>query len=129
MPRAIATGPLQGIAQIAVNVKDLERAQKFYKDNLQLKFLFTAGKMSFFECNDVRIMLGIPEKPEFDHPSSIIYFKVSDIHLAHQEMLSRKVHFEAKPFCVAKLGPTEIWMSFFRGSESNLMAITSEVGS
>jgi methylmalonyl-CoA/ethylmalonyl-CoA epimerase len=30
--------------------------------------------MAFFDCNGIRLMLGIPEKPEFDHPSAIIYF-------------------------------------------------------
>jgi len=31
-----------------------------------------------------RLMLALPEKPEFDHPSSIIYFKIDEIHRAHE---------------------------------------------
>jgi hypothetical protein len=33
-------------------------------------------------------MLSLPEKPEFDHPSSILYFKVPDIRQAFQAMRS-----------------------------------------
>ena len=56
------------------------KAVAFYRDTLGLRFLFQAGpKMAFFDCGGVRLMLAVPEKPEFDHPGSIFYFKVADI--------------------------------------------------
>jgi catechol 2,3-dioxygenase-like lactoylglutathione lyase family enzyme len=59
--------------QIAINVHDLDRATAFYRDKLGLSLLFTAGKLAFFDCGGVRLMLDIAEKPEFHHPSSILY--------------------------------------------------------
>ena len=62
---------ISSIGQIAVTVHDLDRATGFYRDLLNLKHLFSFPRLSFFQCGGVRLMLTIPEKPEFDHPSSI----------------------------------------------------------
>jgi hypothetical protein len=51
------------LGQIAINVHDIERAIKFYRDILGLPLLFTAGKLAFFNCGGVRLMLDTPEKP------------------------------------------------------------------
>jgi methylmalonyl-CoA/ethylmalonyl-CoA epimerase len=67
------------VEHIAINVHDVDRAVKFYRDVLGLPFLFQVPNMAFVQCGEVRLMLGIPSEPEFDHPSSIIYFRVADI--------------------------------------------------
>ena len=71
--------PIRNIGQIAINTHDVERAIGFYRDSLGLEFLFRAGPLAFFMCGDVRIMLAVAESSEFDHPSSILYFRVDDI--------------------------------------------------
>lgn len=123
---ASATFGLAQIGQIAVNVHDLERAIAFYRDRLGMKHLFTVPKMAFFECGGIRLMLGLPEKPEFDHPSSIIYFKVDDIQIAFRTLSQRGVSFEGEPHLVAKMPTHDLWMAFFRDSENNLFALMSE---
>jgi|SRR5580704_17212960 methylmalonyl-CoA/ethylmalonyl-CoA epimerase len=87
------------IGQIAINVHDLKRATAFYRDTLGLRLLFTAGKLAFFDCGGVRLMLDTPEKPGFDHPSSILYFAVTDIKAAHQQMVAQGVRFEDEHAC------------------------------
>jgi catechol 2,3-dioxygenase-like lactoylglutathione lyase family enzyme len=67
------------LGQVAIPVQNVERATAFYRDVLGLPFLFAAGQLAFFDCGGVRIMLDRPEKKEFDHPSSILYFSVPDI--------------------------------------------------
>jgi len=114
------------IGQIAVTVHDLDRALAFYRDQLGMKHLFTVPKMAFFQCGEVRLMLGVPEKPEFDHPSSVIYFKVPDIQKAYEVLTARGVQFEAKPHLIAKMQTHDLWMGFFRDSESNLLALMCE---
>jgi methylmalonyl-CoA/ethylmalonyl-CoA epimerase len=75
------------IGQIAVTAHDVERAAAFYQETLGLKLLFKAPPgLAFFDCGGVRLMLSRPEKPEFDHPSSILYFAVPDIQAAHLRM-------------------------------------------
>lgn len=123
---ASAAFGLSQIGQIALNVHDLERAIAFYRDKLGMKHLFTVPKMAFFECGGIRLMLGLPEKPEFDHPSSIIYFNVDDIQAAFGTLSSRGVLFEGKPHLVAKMPTHDLWMAFFRDSENNLFALMSE---
>ena len=117
------------IGQIAINVHDLNRATAFYRDTLGLRLLFTAGKLAFFDCGGVRLMLDTPEKPEFDHPSSILYFAVTDIKAAHQQMVAQGVRFEDEPHVIARMPDHDLWMTFFRDSEQNLLALMSEVAS
>jgi methylmalonyl-CoA/ethylmalonyl-CoA epimerase len=118
---------LSRIGQLSMNAKDLARAEAFYRDTLGIKHLFTVPKMSFFDCDGVRLMLGVAEKPEFDHPGSILYFKVADIKAAHQTLASRGVRFEEPPRLVAPMPDHDLWLAFFRDSEGNLLALMSEV--
>jgi methylmalonyl-CoA/ethylmalonyl-CoA epimerase len=125
----VATGiEISRVGQIAINAHDVERAAAFYQDALGLQLLFKAGPgLAFFDCGGVRLMLTRPEKPEFDHPSSILYFAVADIHAAHQKMKGNGVRFEDEPHLLAKMPDHDLWMVFFRDSEGNLMGLMSEV--
>jgi catechol 2,3-dioxygenase-like lactoylglutathione lyase family enzyme len=118
---------LSGIGQIAVNVHDVNKATAFYRDTLGMKFLFDAGDMAFFDCGGVRLMLSLPEKPEFDHPSSIIYYRVPDIQQSYEILSSRGVRFEEKPILVARLPDHDLWLASFRDVDNNLLALMSEV--
>jgi methylmalonyl-CoA/ethylmalonyl-CoA epimerase len=118
---------IEAIGQIAMNVRDVDRARAFYRDTLGLPHLFDAGpKLSFFRCGTVRLMLGLPEKPEFDHPSSILYFRVSGIEAAHARMAAKGAVFEGPPHLVAPMPDHDLWMAFFRDSEGNLLALMEE---
>jgi predicted enzyme related to lactoylglutathione lyase len=118
---------LSKIGQIAVNVKDLERAVEFYRDKLKMKHLFTFPGLAFFDCGGVRLMLGLPEKPEFDHPGSVLYFKVENIQQAHKTLADRGVSFVDEPHIIAQMPDHALWMTFFRDSESNLFGLMTEV--
>ena len=117
---------LSRIRQIAVNVQDLERAVAFYRDMLGIRHLFTAPNLAFFDCDGVRLMLGKPESPEFDHPTSMLYFAVDDIEQAHRTLADRGVRFEDAPHCVARMDTFEVWLALFRDSEGNLLSLMSE---
>jgi methylmalonyl-CoA/ethylmalonyl-CoA epimerase len=119
---------LASIGQIAVNAHNLDRAVEFYRDKLGMKFLFSAPpNLAFFDCAGIRLMLSLPARPEFDHPSSIIYFRVADIQMAHATLLERGVKFEEPPGLVANMGTYDLWMAAFRDSENNVLAMMSEV--
>jgi methylmalonyl-CoA/ethylmalonyl-CoA epimerase len=125
----VATGiGISRIGQIAINAKDVERAAAFYQDVMGLKLLFKASPgLAFFDCGGVRLMLSTAEKPEFDHPGSVLYFSVPDIQAAHAKMKESGVTFEDKPHMIAKMPDHDLWMTFFRDSEGNLMGLMSEV--
>ena len=116
---------LSRIGQVAVTVHDLERAKKFYRDILGMKHLFTVSKMSFFDCGGIRLMLALPEGAE--QSSSILYYRVEDIHVAHDTLNTRGVTFERAPFLVAPMPTHDLWMAFFRDSEQNLLALMAEL--
>jgi predicted enzyme related to lactoylglutathione lyase len=119
---------LSAIEQIAINVKDIDRAVAFYRDKLGMKHLFSAPpNLAFFDCDGIRLMLSPPPKPEFDHPSSIIYFKVDDIQQAHATLADRGVEFAEKPTFVADMGTYDLWLASFRDSENNLLALMGHV--
>lgn len=116
------------IGQIAINASDVERAAAFYQDTLGLKLLFKAPPgLAFFDCGGVRLMLTRPEKPEFDHPGSILYFAVPDIQAAYATLKEKGVRFEDEPHLVARMPDHDLWMVGFRDSEDNLMELMSEV--
>jgi methylmalonyl-CoA/ethylmalonyl-CoA epimerase len=119
---------LSQIGQIAMVVRDLDRAVAFYRDVLGMKLLFQAPpKLAFFDCGGVRLMLDVPEEPEFDRPGSILYYKVDDIQEAWAILRDRGVEFRDEPHLVARMPDHEIWMTFFRDSEGNTLALMSEV--
>src|ERR1700733_6951443 len=115
------------IGQIAINVHDTNRAIEFYRDTLGLKLLFTAKHLAFFDCGGVRLMLTPPERPEFDHPASILYFKVTDIQAAHARLVERNAKIEGEPHIVARMPDHDLWLVEFRDSEGNIMALMSEM--
>jgi catechol 2,3-dioxygenase-like lactoylglutathione lyase family enzyme len=124
MTAAIA---ISRLGQIAINVHNVDRATTFYRDILGLPLLFTAGSLAFFDCGGVRLMLTNPEKPEFDHPCSVLYFAVPDITGAYQQMLNSGVRFDDQPHVVARMPNHDLWMTFFRDSEENLLALMCEM--
>ena len=118
---------VQKIGQIAINVHDTNRAVGFYRDVLGLKLLFTAGQLAFFDCGGIRLMLSPPSSKEYDHPSSILYFKVDDIQKAYAWLVSQNVKTEGEPNLVAKMPDHDLWLAGFRDSEGNVMQYMSEV--
>ena len=115
------------IGQIAINVRDLQRAVAFYRDTLGMRFLFEApGGLAFFDAGGVRLMLGVAEKLEFSHPASTLYYRVPDIGAAYETLTSRGVTFIDAPHLIARLPSHELWMTFFRDSEENVLALMEE---
>lgn len=121
-----ATLRLSKIRQISVTAHDLDRAAGFYRDVLGMTFLFEAPGMAFFDCDGLRLMLAVPSDEAFDHPSSILYFDVEDLAQAYTTLHERGVTFEQAPHVVARHGGRVLRMAFFRDTEGNLLALSSE---
>jgi methylmalonyl-CoA/ethylmalonyl-CoA epimerase len=116
------------IGQIQIRAHDVDRAADFYEKILGLKLLFKAPpNLAFLECGGVRLMLDHPEKPEFDHASSILYFAVPDIQAASSLLREKGVRFDDDPHLIARMPDHDLWMTFLRDSEDNVLALMSEV--
>ena len=129
MTAPIAIAPtLPRIGQIFINVHDLDRAIEFYRNTLGMQFLFQAPPaMAFFDCGGIRLMLGVPDRPDLDHPASIIYYRVDNIEKVYETLHERGVNFITKPHLVASMPDYDLWLADFKDSEGNLLALMSEV--
>ena len=72
-------------------------------------------------------MLSVPEQSEFDHPATVIYYKVDDIRAAWNELTSRHVETVAPPHVIAKMPDHDLWMALFRDPDRNVLALMREV--
>jgi methylmalonyl-CoA/ethylmalonyl-CoA epimerase len=124
---AADTLEITGVGQIAINCHDLKRATEFYRDKLGLRLLYEFPGLAFFDCGGVRLMLSKPEKTEFDHPASIIYYKVADIHQASRAIADKGVALEHEPSIIARMPDHDLWMSFVRDTEGNLVGLMAEM--
>lgn len=118
---------IERIGQIALTAHDLDRAIAFYRDVLGLTFLFQAGDLAFFDCGGVRLLIETPQNPQYDHPASILYYLVEDIHASHAALQSRGAKAVREPHLLTKMPDHDLWMSFYKDSEGNTFALMSEV--
>jgi methylmalonyl-CoA/ethylmalonyl-CoA epimerase len=119
---------LDRIGQVSIVVRDVERAVAYYRDVLGMTFLFSAGPtLAFFDCGGVRLMLGPASEPRFDHPASILYYKVEDIGAAFATLKARGAIVEREPQRTADMGTYELWIGFLRDPDDNVLALMAEV--
>jgi methylmalonyl-CoA/ethylmalonyl-CoA epimerase len=118
---------LSSLGQIALTVRDLDRAVAFYRDTLGVPHLFTVPpRLAFFDCDGIRLMLGLPEKDDANRHGAILYFSVRGIGAAHDALAARGVSFTDAPHLVAKMPDHELWMAFFRDPDDNVLALMEE---
>lgn len=116
------------ILQLSINVHDVPRAVAFYRDVLGLPLLFEVPpKMAFFMCGPVRLMLSVADAPKYDHPGSIVYYRVDDIQASHQALVAKGVPFATAPHMIARMPDHELWLADFEDTEGNTAALMSEV--
>jgi len=121
-----STVRLDRLGQIALPVRNLERAVAFYRDALGAPLLFTAPPgLAFFQLGDLSLMLSTPEaQDEETRPSSsVLYFKVDDVPAAHAALKERGVKFIDEPHVVHRAADFELWMAFFRDPDENMLAV------
>lgn len=123
------TAILGPVAQLALQVPDLDAAVRFYRDELGLTLLFQAPPgLAFFDLGGIRLMLSVPEGGAAVGPSTgAIYFRVADLGAAHATLRERGVRFEDEPHLVARMPDHELWMCFVRDPGGNLLGLMSEV--
>lgn len=119
---------LRTIGQIHMSVTDVDRAVAFYRDVLGITFLFRVQgqPMAFFDCDGVRLYLGVPEADEF-RSRGVLYFTVEDIAEAHRVLAERGVEFRDEPHLVHRAEGSELWMAFFTDPDGNNLALMAEL--
>ena len=121
---------LSRITQIAIPVRDISEATRFYRDVLGLKHLFDAPpSLSFFDCGGVRLMLAGPESESKDaeqqHP--VLYYDVSDIRAAYASIKAAGAESIQEPHLIARMNGREIWIGFVSDGQGNMVGLMSDV--
>lgn len=118
---------VSAIGQIAVTVSDVGKALGFYRDVLGLQFLFSPSpQLAFLKVGDVRLMLSTPQGAGQVGANSILYFKVSSIEQAHAAIVADGATQERAPQLAARMPDHELWLSFVRDPDGNLVGLMEE---
>src|SRR5215471_10102401 len=118
---------ITGIGQIAITVSDVDAALAFYRDILELPFLFRpAPNLAFLDSGGVRLMLSTPQGAGAVGGNSILYFKVDDIDKAFTALLDRGAVGEHEPRVTAELSDHTLWLAFLRDPDGNLVGLMEE---
>ena len=122
------TPGVSGLAQVALNVRNLEASVAFYRDVLGLTFLFSAPpSLAFLQCGPTRVMLnGDPQaKPPAGGP--ILYYAVADIQAAFSAITAKGAPLKEAPKAIARVGGREVWLGFTEDPDGHAVGLMSEV--
>ncbi len=114
------------IRQVAVPVRDVDRARAFYRDTLGLPHLFDAPPgLAFFQCGETRLMLSQPEGAE-TAGGPMLYYAVPSARDAEAALAAEGLAFEQAAHHIATVGGKQVWLAIARDGEGNLIGLMSE---
>lgn len=117
---------ITGILQIAVSVREIERATAFYRDVLGLRLLFNAPNMAFFDCGGIRLYLAAGEGTEQHGASSHVYFRSNDVAALAEVLREKGVSVHQEAHIIARMPDHDLWLLWIRDSEGNLLGVMEE---
>jgi len=120
---------LSRIKQIALPVRDITEAKRFYADALGMRHLFDAPPaLSFFDCGGVQLMLAGPEGQgkDGDQQHAVLFYDVSDIKSTHARIKSSGAKSLEEPRVIARMNGREIWISSVSDGQGNVVGLMSD---
>jgi methylmalonyl-CoA/ethylmalonyl-CoA epimerase len=121
---------LSKVRQIALPVRDIGEATRFYRDTLGLRHLFDAPPaLSFFDCGGTQLMLAGPEGQGKDGEKqhAVLFYDVSDIKSAHAKIKSSGAKALEEPRVITRMNGREIWISSFSDGQGNVVGLMSDI--
>ena len=116
------------IGQLSIPVQEFDRGVAFYRDVLGLPFLFAAPpQMAFFQCGDVRVLVGAAPAKAAGHAGPALYFRVGDIQAVHATLAAAGVAFGSPPHAVHRTATSTLWLAEFTDPDGNALALMCDV--
>ena len=115
------------LVQVALTVRDQDRARAFYRDVLGLPLLFEAGGMMFFQLAGLRLMIGKEHAPGQPIGGSLIYFDAPDIDALGPALEARGVVFVNAAQVVQRTETHELKLREFQDPDGNVLALMGMV--
>lgn len=123
----MSTPAIEDIGQIAITVKDVAGAKRFYTEVLGLWLLFEAGpNLAFVAAGSVRLMLTTPQGAGEAGRNSVLYFRTTGLADFYRGAVERGARPEREPQLTARLPDHELWIAFVRDPEGNLVGLMEE---
>jgi predicted enzyme related to lactoylglutathione lyase len=119
----VAEVKVNGIAQVALTVSDLDEAKAFYGERLGLAHLFNAEpRLTFFQAGATRLMLS--ESAGRDAPArTILYYGVEDVAAAHAALAPDGGPPDRAPRVITRLEGRDVWLAFVEDGAGNLVGL------
>jgi methylmalonyl-CoA/ethylmalonyl-CoA epimerase len=117
---------LNQLGQVMLPVDNVDLAELFYTERLELRKLYRFGDFLFFDCAGVRLLLEKSTAQPFVPSPSIFYFRVADFSLVYRKLQERGVEFTDQPHLTAPMEDHDLWMAFFKDSAGNTLALMQE---
>ena len=121
---------LSRIKQVALPVREITAATRFYRDTLGMRHLFDAPPaLSFFDCGGVQLMLAGPDAQGKDgeQQHAVLFYDVSNIKSVHGKIKSAGAKSLEEPHVIARMNGREIWISSFSDGQGNVVSLMSDV--
>ena len=116
------------LVQVALTVRDLDRARSFYRDTLGLKLMFEAGPMLFFDIGGQRLMVGLAEKPEKPIAGgTYLYFDAPDLPELVPALAARGVELKGNTETLQQTPTHELKLQFFKDPDGNEIGLMGMV--
>jgi predicted enzyme related to lactoylglutathione lyase len=115
------------LVQVALTVRDLDRARRFYRDTLSLPLLFEAGGMMFFQLEGLRLMIGLQHEPGQPIGGSLLYFDAPDIDEVGRALSEKGVAFVSEAKVVQRSAAHELKLREFFDPDGNALALMGSV--
>jgi methylmalonyl-CoA/ethylmalonyl-CoA epimerase len=117
---------LNQLGQVSLSVDNVDAAEEFYGQKLELRKLYRFGDLVFFDCAGVRLFLEKSRSQPFVPNGSVLYFRTPDITIAVHEIEAKGVVFIDKPHLIAPMEDHDLWMTFFKDPTGNTLALMQE---
>ena len=115
------------LVQVALTVRDIDRARTFYRDVLGLPLMFEVRGMMFFQLKETRLMVGLEHGSNQPIGGSLLYFDAPDIESVGRALEEKGVVFVSEAKVVQRGETHDLKLREFLDPDGNALALMGQV--